>query len=291
MADGYWNRQPHLHPSAGMFKRPRSDYDLPPSGASSAHEMHNYLARDADHGGPRAVKDTKTIGSAYDRYLQTAQLPSYNSGEASNYGGVGLGRALSGGMPGLPITDHVAAGRRGAIGSDLAPNGRGGAIGSDLAPNGRGGAMGSDLAPNGRGLSFGGQLSVDTMARPGRETVPLPPDASNTLYVEGLPSDSTRREVAHIFRPFVGYKEVRLVSKESKHRGGDPLILCFVDFINPACAATALSALQGDHFSFLSIWHESAWDSSMGALHLRKCKVSTSSPSRTRSYKICWNSL
>lgn len=38
---------------------------------------------------------------------------------------------------------------------------------------------------------------------------------------------------------------MRLVSKESKHRGGDPLILCFVDFINPACAATALSALQG----------------------------------------------
>ena len=29
-------------------------------------------------------------------------------------------------------------------------------------------------------------------------------------------------------------------------RGGDPLILCFVDFENPACAATALSALQGD---------------------------------------------
>jgi len=26
---------------------------------------------------------------------------------------------------------------------------------------------------------------------------------------------------------------------------GDPLILCFVDFVNPACAATALSALQG----------------------------------------------
>lgn len=29
-------------------------------------------------------------------------------------------------------------------------------------------------------------------------------------------------------------------------RGGDPLILCFVDFENPACAATALSALQGN---------------------------------------------
>lgn len=45
-------------------------------------------------------------------------------------------------------------------------------------------------------------------------------------------------------------------------RGGDPLILCFVDFTDPACAATALSALQGDHFSHsfhlsceLAYWH------------------------------------
>ncbi|KAJ8450397.1 hypothetical protein Cgig2_004854 [Carnegiea gigantea] len=102
-----------------------------------------------------------------------------------------------------------------------------------------------DLAPNGRGVVFGDQLSIDTMARPVRETIPLPSDASNTLYVEGLPPN-------YIFRPFVGYKEVRLVTKESKHvsgqklpRGGDPLILCFVDFVDAACAATALSALQG----------------------------------------------
>ncbi|KAF2321509.1 hypothetical protein GH714_000184 [Hevea brasiliensis] len=106
-------------------------------------------------------------------------------------------------------------------------------------------ARGPDLAPNGQDIVFRSQPSVDTTARPVRETIPLPPDASSTLYVEGLPSDSTRREVAHIFRPFVGYKEVRLVSKESKHRGGDPIILCFVDFENPACAATAMSALQG----------------------------------------------
>lgn len=34
-------------------------------------------------------------------------------------------------------------------------------------------------------------------------------------------------------------------------RGGDPLILCFVDFANPACAATAMSALQGNSSFFL----------------------------------------
>lgn len=78
-----------------------------------------------------------------------------------------------------------------------------------------------------------------------------------------------------IFRPFVGYKEVRLVSKESRRvmlfllfplslflerkfstlmshwlkslrQGGDPLVLCFVDFLSPAHAATAMDALQGE---------------------------------------------
>jgi hypothetical protein len=39
-------------------------------------------------------------------------------------------------------------------------------------------------------------------------------------------------------------------------RGGDPIILCFVDFVNPECAATAMSALQGDDFVFLSIYSE-----------------------------------
>ncbi|KAI3457972.1 hypothetical protein Pfo_014635 [Paulownia fortunei] len=66
----------------------------------------------------------------------------------------------------------------------------------------------------------------------------------NTLFVEGLAANCTRREVSHIFRPFVGYKEVRLVTKEPRHPGGDPLVLCFVDFQSPAHAATAMDALQ-----------------------------------------------
>jgi hypothetical protein len=32
----------------------------------------------------------------------------------------------------------------------------------------------------------------------GRSEVPLPPDASSTLFVEGLPPNCTRREVARI---------------------------------------------------------------------------------------------
>ncbi|EXC19914.1 RNA-binding protein with multiple splicing [Morus notabilis] len=220
MADGFWNRQqPLLHPG-GILKRPRTEYDLSTSGQPSGHEMHNYFRRGDEHDGPRAVKDTKTIGSAYDRYLQSSQISSLNPGEASALGGVGIaGRAFVGGMPGLPTTDHAVMGRHGAI-----------------VP---------DLARNGRSTSFEDHLPIDPRARPGREIAPLPPDASSTLYVEGLPPDCSRREVAHIFRPFVGYKEARLVSKESRHRGGDPIILCFVDFANPACAATAMNALQG----------------------------------------------
>ncbi|KAB2093838.1 hypothetical protein E1A91_A02G124200v1 [Gossypium mustelinum] len=220
MADNYWNRQqptPPMLSSGGMLKRPRTDYDAPPSGLHPAHEMHHNLARDDDQGGHLAVKDTKTIGSAYDRYLQSAQLSSFTSGEASTFGG--LGRAVGVAMPARPMADPPVMGRP-----------------ASAAP---------DLALNGGNVSFGGQFPIDPMARLGRDILPLPPDASNTLFVEGLPPDSTRREVAHIFRPFVGYKEVRLVSKEYKHRGGDPIILCFVDFSSPACAATAMSALQG----------------------------------------------
>ncbi|OAY67947.1 RNA-binding protein 1 [Ananas comosus] len=83
----------------------------------------------------------------------------------------------------------------------------------------------------------------------GRPELPsLPPDASSTLFVEGLPSNCTRREVSHIFRPFVGFREVRLVNREPRHPGGDPHILCFVDFSTPAQAAVALDALQGYKF-------------------------------------------
>ncbi|KAK1419409.1 hypothetical protein QVD17_28576 [Tagetes erecta] len=81
-----------------------------------------------------------------------------------------------------------------------------------------------------------------------RPVISLPHDASNTLFIEGLPSDCSRREVAHIFRPFVGYKEVRLVTKGSRHSSGDPFVLCFVDFESPAEAATAKAALQGYKF-------------------------------------------
>lgn len=106
------------------------------------------------------------------------------------------------------------------------------------------GLGGSDAVIGSKGRSMG----VGSSGSVGRSELPLPPDASSTLFVEGLPSNCTRREVSHIFRPFVGYKEVRLVTKESRHAGGDPLVLCFVDFVSPAHAATAMDALQGYKF-------------------------------------------
>ncbi|CAO2183949.1 unnamed protein product [Urochloa humidicola] len=95
-----------------------------------------------------------------------------------------------------------------------------------------------------------GVVGMDSrgMGYGGRPEPPLPPDASSTLYIEGLPANCTRREVSHIFRPFVGFREVRLVNKESRHPGGDPHVLCFVDFDNPAQATIALEALQGYKF-------------------------------------------
>ncbi|CAK9151570.1 unnamed protein product [Ilex paraguariensis] len=114
------------------------------------------------------------------------------------------------------------------------------------------GGLGGRPVDDPRLMSIGGlEPAVSAKTRPmglggGRPELPLPPDASSTLFVEGLPANCTRREVAHIFRPFVGYKEVRLVTKESRHSGGDPLVFCFVDFVSPAHAATAMDALQGE---------------------------------------------
>ncbi|KAL4565853.1 hypothetical protein LXL04_029959 [Taraxacum kok-saghyz] len=238
MADGFWSRQreqpqqqqqqqheqqQQLYSSASMLKRPRSDYDLQPSGLPFSYEMPNYMPQNDDN--HHAIKDTKTIGSAYDRYLQTTKL---SSGEGSGYGvgvsGSGVGREMQ--MHSLPVLDPVLMNRGGP------PMG----LHHHSTANGRAHHSPVNMKNN----------NMNMIVRSGgRETLPLPPNASSTLYIEGLPPNCTKREVAHIFRPFVGYREVRIISKESKHRKGDPVLISFVDFNTPACAATAMSALQG----------------------------------------------
>lgn len=81
--------------------------------------------------------------------------------QIQSYGGGQSARPTSGGMPGRSVDDP----RIGGIGG--------------LEPG---------VSAKDRTLGLGG----------GRAEIPLPPDASSTLYVEGLPSDCTRREVSRI---------------------------------------------------------------------------------------------
>ncbi|RZC91470.1 hypothetical protein C5167_027533 [Papaver somniferum] len=212
MAEGYsrYNdgRQPAPLPPFLSGKRPRPDYDIPPG-----HELPGYYPREDERGG-RVVRDTESIGSAYDRYLRSGgQAPPFSGGDSS--------RSLGGGgMLSHQVDDPRMLGLRSFDPGMVPPKSR-------------------------------------DMGLPGiKQEIPLPPDASNTLFVEGellllwtlffILSSVVRPSLwlVDIFRPFVGFKEVRLVSKESRHSGGDPLVLCFVDFINPAQAATAMDALQ-----------------------------------------------
>ena len=69
--------------------------------------------------------------------------------------------------------------------------------------------------------------------------------ASNIVYVEGIPIDAKEREVAHIFRPFPGYKSLRLIQKE---KNGENTILCFADFENVIQSTICINTLQGYRF-------------------------------------------
>ncbi|KAF8040651.1 hypothetical protein BT93_B2775 [Corymbia citriodora subsp. variegata] len=82
--------------------------------------------------------------------------------------------------------------------------------------------------------------NFDSLAAPTRE--------SNILFVQGLPTDCTRREVGHLFRPFYGFKEIRVIHKEARWSGDRAMVLCFVEFVDSKRALTAMEALQGYQF-------------------------------------------
>lgn len=84
---------------------------------------------------------------------------------------------------------------------------------------------------------------------------------SSMLFVDGLPRDCTRREVGHLFRPFIGFKDIRVVHKEPRRTGDKAMVLCFVEFDNPTCARTAMDALQGYQFDHKKV------DSSVLRIH------------------------
>lgn len=227
MADTYWNRfaaerDGRSAALASAAKRPRNEYDLLTSGS---RDGPGYLPREdprLDDRSRRLLRETDPLGPAYDRYVRNG-LSSYGSSglNAADLGGLGtgLGRSVGSGLAGSALDDQILMGRRVSVDAGL--------------------------GGKGQGLGYKDSQLRDPLRRSDDH---LPPDASNTLFVEGLPPKCTRREAAHIFRPFVGFKEVRLVNKEARNPGGEPLVLCFVDFANPNCAATAMEALQGYKF-------------------------------------------
>lgn len=83
--------------------------------------------------------------------------------------------------------------------------------------------------PYGGGGYYGGYGGYGS-APPSYMYNSLPAEASSTLFVEGLPSDVTVREVSHIFRPFPGYQSLRIVPKESKADPAKVFTLCFVEY-------------------------------------------------------------
>ncbi|KAJ0971374.1 hypothetical protein J5N97_019333 [Dioscorea zingiberensis] len=101
-----------------------------------------------------------------------------------------------------------------------------------------------------RDVSLGMDPGTTEIERPNPLRIPdgLSDNESNVLYVDGLPADCTRREVSHLFRPFIGFKEIRVVHKEPRRAGEKAQVLCFVEFKDAKCAFTALEALQGYKF-------------------------------------------
>ncbi|KAJ7543895.1 hypothetical protein O6H91_09G057500 [Diphasiastrum complanatum] len=157
--------------------------------------------------------------------------------------GLAYEAGLSSGMslgPGSGLGFGLAGGRSGSF----AGGSLGSLDGSSLrAPGGR--VADLDIGLGGGSASSG--LKNGIARNPERRQDTLPPDASSTLYVDGLPLDCTRREAAHIFRPFIGFKDLRVLHREGK-RSGDKVVLCFVEFADARCAATALQALQDYKF-------------------------------------------
>ncbi|KAK6121808.1 hypothetical protein DH2020_044421 [Rehmannia glutinosa] len=212
MADAYWRygdgRQQPAAIPTHVVKRPRSDFEMPGN-----HDMPNFYAREDDRSGLRAIRDTDSINASYDRYLRSAQMSSF---------GGDSGRSISSGLGGH---HHVDDPRVMAMG------------GSDPA-----------AAAKSRPIGLGG-----------RPEIPLPPDASSTLFVEGLPAScykevrlvtkiKTRKNLLHYMLELFMYVILVIYSNVNVQPGGDPLVLCFVDFQSPAHAATAMDALQGYKF-------------------------------------------
>jgi len=114
--------------------------------------------------------------------------------------------------------------------------------------SGRGGRGGNQGNAYNYPSNYGGYGGGPYSGVGGGSNIVLPPDASSTLYVEGVAHDATDREVSHIFRPFPGFQTVRTFTRESRKYPDSTYLLCFVEFDNKHLATNAMQMLQGYKF-------------------------------------------
>lgn len=123
---------------------------------------------------------------------------------------------------------------------------------SNRGSSGMGGGMTGPVAgglggpqPVGMGTGMvGAGGPAPRMGGPG-DMMNLPQEATPTLYLDGVPFNIPKREIAHIFRPFEGFKYVRYVTRDSQKVEGEKINLIFVEFSTPAAAFNARETVQG----------------------------------------------
>jgi len=78
------------------------------------------------------------------------------------------------------------------------------------------------------------------------ESFITPSDAVEVILVEGLPSDCSEREIAHIFRPFPGFKHVKLTKNNSEgvSKSNNSSNFCFVEFENAQQTTVVINTIQ-----------------------------------------------
>lgn len=76
-------------------------------------------------------------------------------------------------------------------------------------------------------------------------SIVVPPDATSCVFIDGLPADISKRELAHIFRPFQGFLGLRTLIKERSNRSNEKVTKVFANFVDELAATAALQLLHG----------------------------------------------
>lgn len=78
----------------------------------------------------------------------------------------------------------------------------------------------------------------------------VPESATSVILVQGLPADTSAREVAHIFRPYLGYKRIRMEFKNSQAdlvyqaASLQRTLVCYAEFETSEQATTVINTIQ-----------------------------------------------